>query len=118
MTAKKPRPDIPSARSQLVRKTIEDNPGNNRHQIAELMGMTAEQVDWGIRRMIKDGTAISYEPEERGAKVLYYALKDAHLIPAVSVAEECRQNWQGYLIHKVFGGGARLGVENGNLVAL
>jgi hypothetical protein len=109
---------VATERTKAVRKVIEDNPGLNRHEIAAVMGLTVEQIDWGVRSMVRNKLAVGFETGVKNVPVKYYAVKDAHLMPTIDIVAECKLVWAGYRIHKVFGGFAKLGVVNGRLVTL
>jgi len=79
--------------------------GATVRQISDIMGIG----DTGVRRYVAElrrAGKIVIAGEARGGVIPIYVLKDGALTTAEQdIFEQCRTNWSGYRIHKVFGAG-------------
>ena len=100
----------PSAKRNFIQAVIALNPGITRREIAGVIGEpdAAKRIEHLLRRLVINGSVIAHQLEHRGAERAYYSHADAHLVPVADVFEECRANWAGYIIHKIFGAGGRV----------
>ncbi|MGK3630402.1 hypothetical protein ACSLOU_00645 [Enterobacter cloacae] len=56
-----------------------------------------------LRGLVKDGVAVVIG--RKGCAPIYALNKGVEIEPVVDIFEQCRQNWSGYQVHKVFGAG-------------
>lgn len=75
-------------------------------QLAKVLRRTNSGIAAYMRDLMTLGDVVMIEVRSRGAKA--YAVTESGREGAVAekdVFESCRENWQGYKIHKVFGAG-------------
>lgn len=98
----------PEKKQQIadVIKSFGDS-GATALQVAEVIGVHAS----GVRRQIcelRDNGELVVVARITRNKTPVYALRGAALLDdGADVFEQCRQNWQGYSIHKIFGSAQR-----------
>ncbi|EAW6535078.1 TPA_asm: hypothetical protein GDL74_17840 [Salmonella enterica] len=63
---------------------------------------TATQVSSAVAEMRRTGRIVRVD---KGGNTAVYELRAD---PKLPITEQCRQNWQGYQIHKIFGSAGRV----------
>lgn len=95
----------PSAPRVFIQKMISLFPGVSRREIAQVMGVNTKAIEHLLRRLIVIGVVTRLDDDLYGRPPRYYLTSDSALMPVPNVCDECRANWAGYKIHKVFGAG-------------
>lgn len=67
-----------------------------------LPGLTPNQVASAVAEMRRTGRIVRVD---KGGNTAVYELRAD---PKLPVTEQCRQNWSGYHIHKIFGSAGRV----------
>ncbi|EAR7791790.1 hypothetical protein NUC16_003198 [Salmonella enterica] len=68
----------------------------------EVSGFTANQVKSAVAEMRRTGRIVRVD---KGGNTATYELRAD---PKLPITEQCRQNWRGYQIHKIFGSAGRV----------
>ncbi|ELX2477658.1 hypothetical protein QK221_001104 [Salmonella enterica] len=84
--------DVFSTRAEATMKQIRE----------EVSDFTAEQVRCAVNEMRRTGRIVRVD---KGGNTAVYELRAD---PKLPITEQCRQNWRGYQIHKIFGSAGRV----------
>lgn len=91
-----------------ILRFVEQNAGTTIPQVGKVLGISAKSMNRYLHLLAKKGLLT----EEQMAQKWHFTITDAGrktLVPAEeeksinSVCGDCRQQWQGYEIHKIFG---------------
>lgn len=83
--------------------------GATVRQISIAINRTKSGTAGYLRELVKDGLAMVIG--RTGSAPIYAVKKGAEIEPEVDIFEQCRQNWSGYQIHKVFGAGGAVRLQ-------
>jgi DNA-binding transcriptional regulator PaaX len=90
------------AKEEILR-FFETHSIGSKQEILACSEATEGAIRTQLRSMVKSGELVITRPD-RGYAGLYSRVPEQ---APNDVFNECRQNWQGYQIHKIFGSGAR-----------
>lgn len=95
----------PSPLRNECHRVIIANPGITMMGVARILGETSARIDHLIRRLVTRGDVLLFQPHGQGKPRSYYDKRHADQIPEVCFFDQCRADWLGYDVHKVFGAG-------------
>lgn len=77
--------------------------GATVRQISIIIHRTPSGTAGYLRELVKDGSAMVIG--RTGCAPIYALKKGVEVEPEKDIFEQCRENWGGYQVHKVFGAG-------------
>ena len=98
----------PEKRAEVLRALhLFGREGATNAQLSKVLRRTPSGVAGYMRELVKDGAVFIIGHAERTKAPTFVMTEGQSIPPVEDIFEQCRQNWQGYHIHKIFGSASR-----------